>query len=234
MFLMLNCAALQTDRLDTNHSLDINVKADKAVTMQVKKPADPLLVGDHNPYLGLTQLSYINRNAEDGTMWTMLFSGISVSDYTRMFKDFNYCLEMTKVRHVKLMISSPGGDAFTGLAIADLINDFQKKGLHIEAHGAGIIASAAVPVFAVCSPRYASPGTIFMVHEAALWKWPGRETSSDIRAQNELMVQLQDKYLGYLVRNTHLELDKWIEMEKKTTWFNAQKAAEFGLVDVVK
>ena len=73
-----------------------------------------------------------------------------------------------------------------------------------------------------------------MVHEAALWKWPGRETASDIRSQNELMYLLRDRYIGKLVGNSNLDKTKWEELEKKTTWFSASKALTWGLVDSIE
>lgn len=140
----------------------------------------------------------------------------------------------TAIRDVNLFINSPGGDAFSGLALADQIERARRKGFKITAHASGIIASAAVPVFAVCDVRLAAPGTIFMVHEAALWKWPGRETASDIRSQNELMHLLRDRYIGKLVDNSKLNKIKWEELEKKTTWFSANKALNWGLVDSIE
>ena len=73
-----------------------------------------------------------------------------------------------------LFIISPGGDAFSGLALADQIERVERKGFRVTAHASCIIASAAVPAFAVCDKRLAAPGTIFMVHEATLWKY-GRD-----------------------------------------------------------
>jgi ATP-dependent protease ClpP protease subunit len=91
-----------------------------------------------------------------------------------------------------------------------------------------------VPVFAVCDYRLAAPGTIFMVHEAALWKWPGRETASDIRSQNELMRLLRERYVDKLANNSKLDKAKWEELETKTTWFSAEKAMAWGLVDKIE
>jgi ATP-dependent Clp protease protease subunit len=186
-----------------------------------------------NPYLEPSALMMINR-AED-LAFVKLFSGLSVSDVTRLWQDIMYLAYETKIRTVKIFINSPGGDAFSGLALADLIMNAQQWfDISFEAHAFGIIASAAVPPFAVCKKRFAASGTIFMVHEAALWKWPGRETASDIRSQNELMIMLQDRYLNYLVAHTNVSLDDWQAMEKKTTWFNADQAMELGLVDEIK
>lgn len=92
---------------------------------------------------------------------------------------------------------------------------------------------AAVPVFAVCDVRLAAPGTIFMVHETSLWKWPGRETASDIRSQTESIQLLRERYFGKLAV---LKLDrvKWEKLEYKTTWFSAEKAMDWGLVDRIE
>ena len=160
--------------------------------------------------------------------------GLSVPDVTRLWNDLVVLENNTEIRDVNLFINSPGGDAFSGLALADQIERARRKGFKVTAHASGIIASAAVPVFAVCNVRLAAPGTIFMVHEAALWKWPGRETASDIRSQNDLMYLLRDRYIGKLVDNSKLNKSKWEELEKKTTWFSADKAMDWGLVDNIE
>jgi ATP-dependent protease ClpP protease subunit len=178
----------------------------------------------------LSQLSFISNE----TAFVKIFSGLSVSDVTRLWNDLVVLENNTKIRDVNLFINSPGGDAFSGLALADQIERARRKGFRITAHASGIIASAAVPVFAVCNERFAAPGTIFMVHEAALWKWPGRETASDIRSQNDLMELLRERYIGKLIANSRLDKVKWEELEKKTTWFSAEKAMDWGLVDKIE
>jgi ATP-dependent protease ClpP protease subunit len=183
-----------------------------------------------NPEGRLSQLSFISGDKA----FVKIFSGLSVADVTRLWNDLVVLENNTNIREVNLFINSPGGDAFSGLALADQIERARRKGFKITAHASGIIASAAVPVFAVCDVRLAAPGTIFMVHEAALWKWPGRETASDIQSQNDLMHLLRDRYIGKLVDNSKLNKSKWQELEKKTTWFSADKALAWGLVDRIE
>lgn len=177
----------------------------------------------------LSDLSFISKDRA----YVKIFSDLSVSDVTRLWNDIVVLELNSSIRDVDLFINSPGGDAFSGLALADQIERAQRRGFRVTAHASGIVASAAVPVFAVCNPRLAAPGTIFMVHEAELWKWPGRETASDISSQNELMGLLRDRYLGKLVTRTKLAKEKWEQLENKTTWFSAEKALEWGLVDKI-
>jgi ATP-dependent protease ClpP protease subunit len=178
-------------------------------------------------------------------LFIKIFSGLSVADVTRAWTDMIIAVEeykFTEGSEVHLFIDSPGGDAFSGLALADLIEFYQKyHGIKFIAWGTGIIASAAVPIFAVCDETHATDSTIFMVHEAALWKWPGRETASDIRSQGKLMDLLQEKYIGKLAENSaefdnegkKIDRDYWEFMEAKTSWFDVNRAKELGILDFI-
>lgn len=162
-----------------------------------------------------------------------IFSGLTVSDVRKVHKDLLVLQDMG-IKKALVFINSPGGDAFSGLAITDEIERAKKAGMQIVGYASGVVASAAVPVFAICDPGYAAPGTIFMVHETSLWKWPGRETHSDIKAQNQLMELLREMYIGRLAEHSDLSFNDWAAMEGKTTWFSAQQAFEFGLVDEIR
>jgi ATP-dependent protease ClpP protease subunit len=70
-----------------------------------------------------------------------------------------------------------------------------------------------------------------MVHEISIWKWPGRKTASDIRSQNRLMNLLRERYIEKLAKYSKLGKADWEELEYKTTWFSAEKARNWGLVD---
>lgn len=236
--LLFGCAANQP--MDTP-APTAPVKAD--ITITIKQVGDKTAViasvdGEekimksmevNNPGLKLSQLSAISN----GKMFVKIFSGLSVADVTRMWNDLIYLENETELTDVEMFIDSPGGDAFSGLALADTIEKFQRKGFRFTAHATGIIASAAVPVFAVCDETRATEATIFMVHEAALWKWPGRETASDIRSQHALMDLLQELYLSKLVANSNLDMTAWQGLEKATSWFSVKKAAEMGILDFV-
>jgi len=208
-------------------NLEITVVSEVPVSLDVSDDSENLNGPDG---LELSNMSFLSG----GRLNTYLYSGLSVADVVKVHGDISKIEDNTDVRSMRLFINSPGGGAFAGLAIADLINQAQRRGWKIEANATGIIASAAVPVFVVCSPRYAAAGTIFMVHEAALWKWPGRETASDIRSQQEMMDVLQLRYLTYLVDNSNLSFGEWVEKEKATTWFTADKALSWGMVDEVR
>lgn len=231
---LVSCAGMPAGQNHTPQEVVVKVEATDPTNVKV----DHQSTGDRinksmevpNQEGHLSQLSFISKERA----FVKIFSGLSVSDVTRLWNDLVVLENNTSIRDVALFINSPGGDAFSGLALADQIERARRKGFRITAHASGIIASAAVPVFAVCNERLAAPGTIFMVHEAALWKWPGRETASDIRSQNELMGLLRERYIGKLTANSKLNKSKWEALEKKTTWFSAEKAMDWGLVDKIE
>jgi len=230
---VLNCSGLTNLKEQPVQKVLIEVQAVDTTKVTIdKEPEDKVnkSMDVHNPEGKLSHLSFTSG----GKAFIKIFSGLSVSDVSQLWNDLVVLENNTSIRDVNLFINSPGGDAFSGLALADQIEQYVKKGFKITAHASGIIASAAVPVFAVCSKRFAAPGTIFMVHEAALWKWPGRETASDIRSQNDLMRLLSERYIWKLVNNSKLSKLEWEAMEKETTWFSAAQAKKYGIVDEIE
>ena len=48
------------------------------------------------------------------------------------------------------------------------------------------------------------------------------------------MLLLKDRYIAKLVSTTKLDKNKWEQLESQTTWFSADKAQEWGLVDRIE
>jgi ATP-dependent protease ClpP protease subunit len=238
IFILAGCAATQEIKTPEPVKADITitiVQDGDGVAIKAKAPGQESKtihksMEISNPGLRLSQLSAIAGDK----LFVKIFSGLSVADVTRLWNDLIYIENLTEIRDIQMFIDSPGGDAFSGLALADMIEKYRKKGFHFTAHATGIIASAAVPVFAVCDETHATSSTIFMVHEAALWKWPGRETASDIRSQGKLMDLLQTLYLLKLVEHSKgMSFDDWVLMEAKTSWFDAETAKKIGILDFI-
>ena len=212
------------------YEINLNIKGVDAVKVEEEGDVIARTMIIPNQQGSLSHMSFIC--GDEG--YIKIFSALSVGDVTNLWNDICVLEKLTDIRNVNLFINSPGGDAFSGLALADQIEGAKRQGFHFTAHASGIVASAALPVFAVCNKRFAALGTIFMVHETSVWKWPGRETASDIRSQNRLMDLLHNRYINKLVTHSTLSWDKWVELEKETTWFSVEEAQEWGLVDRIE
>jgi len=183
-----------------------------------------------NPEGTLSNISFICR----GKGYLKIWGGLSVFDAQNVWNDIVVMTTEYGITEIHIFLNSPGGDAFSGLALADEIQRAERNGCNVIAHASGIVASAAVPVFAACSQRIAAPGTIFMVHEASLWKMFAQEKAKDLESQLEMMNLLQDKYLSLMAAHSKLSKKQWKDFEAKTTWFSAEKAKEWGLVDKIE
>ena len=236
-FLVINCAGTKVNSVNTvPQEVVITVTSTDPVTVDIEEEENlEATIWKHGLNAeGGGNISFMAFITPKNVVFN-LYSGINVSDFIKLSNDIIKIRDFTDYRVVELNINSPGGSAFDGLSISDLIVKAQDLwGFTFKAHASGIIASAAVPIYAVCKERYATKGAIFMVHEAALWKWPGRETASDIRTQNKMMDMLQDQYTSYLVNNSKLSKEKWNSLQKETTWFTTEQAVEFGLVDFIE
>jgi ATP-dependent Clp protease protease subunit len=165
-----------------------------------------------------------------------IYASIGEFDRLNLRNDLSILYERG-YKKVIVNISSGGGSAFAGLSMADVISEYRGKGMTIEMRADGIVASAAVPIYAVASERISSPSTLFMVHESALWKFSfgySRETHTDISAQKDMMDKLQARYLTILSEHSDRDYDFWLALEGKTSWFTAKEALEWGLVDKIE
>lgn len=128
--------------------------------------------------------------------------------------------EFTDIRNVTLRIQSGGGSLIDALSLCDLIERFQdEKGFTFRAEASGIVASAAVPIFAVCKERFASKNTMFLVHEGS--------------GNPDVLAFHTDIYTKLLARKSKVTSEKWLELLKPTTIFGVDRAMELGLVDKV-
>lgn len=239
LFLAVGCATTgPTAPVKEQHEVIVRVIGSGSATnlevLKGKKGEEKLVKGMDipNPNGSLSRMSSLMGDEAI----VKIYSSLTVGDVGNLHNDIKYLHKMTDIRKIIIFINSPGGDAFSGLALADQIEKAKRLGFEVTMEASGIVASAAVPIFAVGTKgkRFAAPGTVFMVHEASIWKWPGRETASDIRSQGRLMDIIRDRYIEKMSANTDLTKKDWEALEQKTTWFSAEQAKKWGLVDVIE
>ena len=128
---LVSCAGMPSNRPPPQPQ-EVLVKVQAAdptkVTVQ-KQPQDRVnrSMEVANPEGRLSQLSFISKDKA----FVKIFSGLSVADVTRLWNDLVVLENNTNIRDVNLFINSPGGDAFSGLALADQIERARRKGFKI-------------------------------------------------------------------------------------------------------
>ena len=136
-------------------------------------------------------------------------------------------LEDTKVGTINVHINSPGGSAFEGVAISNLLKNHKAK---IVIHIDGIAASAA-SVIAMAGDEVIMPeNTMMMIHRASTVEWGNaaafEKTAKDLRKiDTALAASYKKRFIG-----EEGELDQLLDDE---TYLTAEEAVAFGLADVV-
>jgi ATP-dependent Clp protease protease subunit len=145
--------------------------------------------------------------------------GVTPEDFKR---DFD---EIKNAKEIHLLINSPGGNVFDGIAIYNIIASERKK-VYVEV--LGLAASAASIIALSGSSLTMHEGSFFMIHNAwGLAMGPAEEMRK--------MADTLDKISGELINiyESHSALDEKeiIEYMNNETWFTAEEALEAGFAD---
>lgn len=183
-----------------------------------------------NPEASLSALC----STVNDTGYFQVFGSISNAETKSFWMDTRILKERLEITKLRIYINSPGGSGQDGIGLADLVSSVQAEGFEVEAYATGMVASAAIPVLATCGKRVANPGCMFMVHQAKLFKYLSQESAADLAAQARMMELLTQRYLDILEKHTKRPANEWKEAMEKTTWFSADEALQWGLIDEIR
>ena len=138
----------------------------------------------------------------------------------------------------ELIINSPGGDVFTGTALAALITDAVNNGRKIKTTGIGLVASSASFMLLAGSEVSLQENAFLMVHEPISFSFGTKKRlqkdAETLSKVEEMIVSIYANKMartkGKKIEDARREAKKYIKDE---TWFSAQKALEVGLIDSI-
>ena len=156
--------------------------------------------------------------------------GISVNEIIQdIYEINNEDAKKQTVEPIKLIINSPGGEIYNGMALIDVIDNSQTP-IHTVCHGAAM--SMALIVYAAGHVRYASKYATFMYHEAAY------EIEGKVAFHKQELKETEriDKICdAYLISKTKFT-DKTLKphRDRQAEWyFDVKVAQKYGLVDEI-
>jgi ATP-dependent protease ClpP protease subunit len=221
------CASAPAPPISTPQEVVLKVIPDEVKTVQVvteeKEKPQPI-------HEKLSDYTFIAGNKAFISIW----GGIGGFEAKNAWKDFVILKEDTAVRDVCIYMNSGGGSVSDSMAILEQIEKAKIAGFTVDIHVSGMIASAAIPILAVCDERVASPGTLFMVHPSSIGKMFAREELKDLRAQEQMMMLSEAAYLEKMERYTKISGQEWKRLGEQITWFDAKQAKEWGLIDRIE
>lgn len=128
---------------------------------------------------------------------------------------------------ISLRVASGGGDVWAGLAIYNLILARKSK---VTAYVDGIAASMASAIICAAGKVVAASNSWVMIHNA--WTFAAGD-GEDLRKQAELLDSIRDQLAGIYSARTGKTREECIAAMDAETWFTADDAKAFGLVDEV-
>jgi ATP-dependent Clp protease protease subunit len=135
-------------------------------------------------------------------------------------------------QHIELIINSEGGEISQAFALYDVM---QTVKCPIFTFAIGECMSAALLL--VCcgkkNERYCGENCSFMAHD--IWSDPPAESATAQIKNAEAMKNLRGRYASILAKHTKKTEKQWLNIFTKSgdTYFDADKAIEFGIVDYV-
>lgn len=129
---------------------------------------------------------------------------------------------------ITLLISSPGGDVYAGLA---LIDTMQGLSCPVNTVAMGMVASMASVILAAGTHRSAYPHAYVLIHQ--LMGGSGMAQQSDIEIAANHAAELRGVLDELLAERSHATAEQFHAMTERDCWCTAKRALELGLIDEI-
>jgi ATP-dependent Clp protease protease subunit len=130
-------------------------------------------------------------------------------------------------KNVELHLNSPGGDAFAGVAIYNLLKASSKP---VNVIVDGLAASAASIIAMAGDTITMNQGSVMMIHEAMSMAFGN---ASDMQKMADTLTSVTSGIADIYVSKTGLPKDTVLKMQNEETWMTADEAVQKGFATSV-
>lgn len=148
------------------------------------------------------------------------FWGVSAKDVATVLDDLDDSVNTIQVR-----LNSPGGDAFEGVAIMNLLRAHSARTIAVVD---GLAASAASVIAAGCDELVMSPGSELMIHEASTFAYGD---SAEMDKAHRMLESVSNTLASVYAAKAGGNAEDWRALMVAETWYGADEAVESGLAD---
>lgn len=194
------------------------------------------LCGDMRPHLSIFNYAIHNQgdNAEihiDGYIVDAPKQDILKAEWNDetsvSYKSFRDQLTVSNYKNIDVYINSCGGHVGDAMAIHDLLVDLQNKGVTVNTHGRGIIASAATYILMAGRNSSMSANSWFMIHNVS---GVAVGDVNQIENQARTMRKFNNFIRDFYAESTTLPSETVAAMMNKETYLSAKEAKEKGFI----
>lgn len=133
--------------------------------------------------------------------------------------------EIGPVGQIELHINSPGGVAFDGVTILNLLRDHPAT---VTVYVDGLAASAASIIAMAGDEVVMGRGAQMMIHDASIFSWGNAD---QLRKDAELLDSLSTSMAEVYAERAGGTAGSWRDTMRAETWYTASEAVEAGLAD---
>ncbi len=126
---------------------------------------------------------------------------------------------------IKVLINSPGGDVFDGIAIYNIIASERAK---VSVEVLALAASAASIIALAGSSLKIDTGGFFMIHNP--WTWAAG-SADDLRESADLLDKIGGELVNIYEAQSDLSAKEIKDFMDEDKWFTADEAIEAGFAD---
>lgn len=131
------------------------------------------------------------------------------------------------VKTIELRINSPGGSAFSGIA---MYNQLMRHPARVEVHVDGLAASIASVIAMAGDDIVMGEGAQMMIHDASSIAWGN---AGEMRKTADLLDSISEEIALIYARRTNRPVAELRDAMREETWFTGEAAVEARLADRV-
>lgn len=144
-------------------------------------------------------------------------------------KQFKQDFDAVKgAKHLKVLLNSPGGDVFDGMAVYNLLSGYREK---ISVEVLGVAASIASVIALAGKELVMGEGSYLMIHNPWGVSVGG---ASEMRKTADLLEKIAGQLATIYTNNSYLDRQKVQAAMNEETWYTAPEALEAGFADRVE
>ena len=133
-----------------------------------------------------------------------------------------------EIEHITARINSPGGSAFGGLAICNILRNWPAP---VTTHVDGLAGSAASIIFSAGDERVMPSNTLLFVHRASGMAWGN---AGEMEKMADDLKQIDKAILATYREITGLPDDELQALMDNESWISAQQAKEMGFATSIE
>jgi ATP-dependent Clp protease, protease subunit len=130
---------------------------------------------------------------------------------------------------IRLYVNSPGGDAYAGLAIYDVMQ-YVKPDVQTYCIGMGMSAGAMILAGGAAGKRHVLPSSKVMIHQGS---GGFRGTPADIQIAAREILALTHRYAEVIARHSGRDVEQVMKDIDRDRFLTPEEAVEYGLADKV-